>query len=146
MKKLIDYLEKNGLDFERVEYGANYFYNVEKLIFDGVICTFDIRDGATARKVETYCKRYGYTVFRRAGFPGFQFFSIMRKDEKKQLDFIWEFINQSVSSCEKQIHLRNIGFYSKESDEEFNERLRGIMDYYGDEYKKALSDLNGATA
>ena len=146
MKKLIDYLEKTGIDFERVEYGASYFYNVEKLIFDGVICTFDIRDGATARKVETYCKRYGYTVFRRAGYPGFQFFSIMRKDEKKQLDFILEFINKSVSSCEKQIHLRNIGFYSKESDEEFNERLRGIMDFYGEEYKNALKTLNKVSA
>ena len=84
MKKLINYLNKNGVDFRPVSYGSNYFYNAPALEFDGIIASFDYTSGnyykasADLAKLEKYCARYGYSVFNRGVNPKCIYIHIMK--------------------------------------------------------------------
>ena len=54
-------------------------------------------------------------------------------------------MNKSVEACSEQIHLRANGFYSQETDREFDERLSGIMEFWGNEYAAAVADRDRDT-
>ena len=143
MKKLEKYLEKNGIEFYTEKLGSSYFQDKRaQMHFTGIHVAFEYSDiyeqarktVETIEKLERYCKRYGYTIFSRFGWYGTTTFRITKSDNYNKLDFLQGFVNQSVASCEKAIHLRHEGFYSSDTDEEFNERLSGTMEYWQDEY------------
>ena len=144
MKKLYAYLEKQGIEFRKVTYGANYFYNAPALHFEGVTITFSYftsDDRTTSAKhaqiIEKYCKRYGYEIFNRGGFPGVQYIHIMRADEKRALSFYESFAKKSADACAMEYHIRReMGLDCSD----INESYKGIMEFYGEEYTSELAN------
>ena len=152
MKKLYKYLEKIGAAYQRREYGANYFYNAPALHFDGALIVLSYDNNTDARRseclrriIEKYCRRYHYAIFNRAGYPGTQYFSIMRADEKAALDYYLLFLRDSVSSCENYMHMwATMGTHLTRKEQ--NEFIKGVMDFHGEEYTRALAEMEKATA
>lgn len=152
MKKLYKYLEKIGAAYQRTECGANYFYNAPALHFDGALIVLSYDNNTDARRsehlrrvIERYAARYHYTIFNRGGYPGTQYFSIMRADEKAALDFYLLFQCDSVSSCENYMHIwETMG--TRLTRQEQNDFLKGVMDFHGEEYAHALAEMEKATA
>ena len=142
MEKFKKYLEKNSICFTPCKYGANYFFNAPELHFDGVSIAFSY-DGTPEEikkahddlhKIENYCKRYGYIIFNRYGIPGVHYIHVMRLDEKVQLNFYDEFRKESIKACESWMHI-----WSEMGLEYENESLKGVMEFWGEEYKNALA-------
>lgn len=151
MNNFFKYAAKIGATVNETSTGWNYFKNVPEKHFRAalVVLEYDSRETSIEserirKALERYCGRYGYTIYNRSGYPGTQYFFVMRADEKEELSFHWEFVKDSVDACEKQIHLRHEGFYSDETDAEFNERLSGIMEFYGEEYLTAVKAMKTA--
>lgn len=142
MDKLKNYLTRNNICFSSCKFGANYFFNAPALSFNGVSVVFaydgtpeEIRKAHNdLHKIENYCKRYGYIIFNRYGVPGVHYIHIMRLDEKLALNLYETYKKESVSACEKSMHIwHNMGL------EYDNEALKGIMEFWGEEYKNALA-------
>lgn len=137
MKRFFNYCEKNGISASRETYGANYFNNAPALYFDGAQVVTDCTD-ATENMILKYCKRNGFSVFAW-GRPGFHVLNIMKADDKKALDLYHEFMDQSVADCEREIHAAKGAPY-------LNDRLTGIMWFYGLMYNAARTELEKETA
>lgn len=140
MKKLFNYLSKNGVDFRPVSYGSNYFYNAPAVEFNGVIASFDYTSGnyhkATAElaKLEKYCARYGYTVFNRGVNPKCVYIHIMKTTDRAALDLYYQFQDASQKEFWQTVHERRLA--GLDTSEE-NEIAKKIMFRYGSEYNKA---------
>lgn len=140
MKKLINYLNKNGVDFRPVSYGSNYFYNAPALEFDGIIASFDYTSGnyhkasADLAKLEKYCSRYGYKTFNNGVNPDHLFVHIMKATEKAQLVLYYQYQEASKNEFWQVVHERRLA--GLDTSEE-NEIAKKIMFRYGSEYNKA---------
>ena len=146
MKKLFDYSKKYGLSITPETYGENYFRNAPPLQFDGAQIVFDIREEqpVTESVFYRFCEKSGYSIIAW-GPPGFHVLNVMKAEDRASLDLYNEYMNKSVEACSEQIHLRANGFYSQETDREFDERLSGIMEFWGNEYAAAVADRDRDT-
>ena len=137
MKALERFLHKNNLEYRAERFGCNYFNDHGlDLHFPGVVIGFDnIKDEMT---VQRYCERYHFSIITRGGFPGYHFFWIVRSEAAAAMDLYFEYQNASVKACEKEIHF-SYEYFGRGNDPDLNDRLLGIMEYYEDEYKKALA-------
>lgn len=138
MKKLFAYLDKIGADYERTQYGWNYFYNVEPWACDAAIVYFDFCDYHTVtrwhtlqKKIEKYAARYGYVIYNRGGCLGSAWFSVMRADDLETLEDYHTFERNCVSECEDIIHKTYTG---EMVPDDLNKTLRAVMDLYGNAY------------
>lgn len=153
MKKFYRYCQKIGASYQLETFGANYFYNAPALKFSGACIMFDYTNGPDASRlevkraelVEKYCKRYGYKITMRGGFPGYTYFHVLPEADFYALDFYRAFENDSRESCEKWIHTWK-ELNTPISDKEKNDFLHGIMDYYGAEYFAALEAMTAEKA
>lgn len=106
MKKVIDYLTKQGATFEAVQYGSSYFYNADPIKVDAVSVIFNFRENTAIieRKIKAYCKRYGYIV----AFEGFNahcsYLTIFRPNDYNSYMLYTDFEKESVKECEIYIH------------------------------------------
>lgn len=149
MKKLIAYCEKIGAEYYITNFGSNYFYNVEPVIFDGIIITFDYesRPAATEitreRMIKRYCNRYGYTFHYLKSWPGFRIFTAVKTTNYEKLESYLHYQNLSVSDCEKLIHDYSVKHLSgiPADPEKENKELRQIMDQYGNNLNELFNDL-----
>lgn len=147
MKKLLNYLNKNGVIFRPVSYGSDYFYNAPALAFEGVIASFDYTSGnyykasAELAKLEKYCARYGYKTFNNGVNPSCVFVHIMKATEKAQLDLYLQFQELSTNEFWQVVHeRRQTGLDMSEE----NEIAKKIMFRYGSEYNKAFAEQKNA--
>lgn len=139
MDKLEKYLDKIGLEYDPAAYGNDYFYNVAPVKFPAAVIEYENRDPETIKKVmklAKYAARFGYTIFHEGGYPGYNYFHIMKTADKKALEFINSFSEKAQNEAAEMIHLKRTGAgFSEMTDTEFNDYIRGIMDYYGELYK-----------
>ena len=149
MKKLIAYCEKIGVEYYSEKYGSNYFYNVDPLIFDGLIIAFDYEsrpaatEAARERMIERYCKRYGYTFKYHKSWPGCRIYTAMKTADNEKLQSYLFYQRLSVSDCEKLIHeyaVKNLSGIPADDKKE-NSELRQIMDQYGNNLNDLFNDL-----
>lgn len=132
MNKLYNYLNKIGATYQKNTFGCNYFFNVAPLHFEGVTITLDYSNmswAAIDKNIRNYCNRYGYTIFRRGGYPGYSFYSIMKNSDKKALDQYNEYSTKSHEAIENYIHIGT-------TDNDF---LKGVMEFWGEEYLKSIA-------
>lgn len=137
MKRLLNFCEKNGIEYSPEKYGATYFENAPALHIDGVQVVFEIPENQPVSEVDflRFCKKAGYSVFC-FGAPGFHVVNVMKKADRAALELYNEYMKKSVESCEKLIHENATGV-SKETPADFNRRLSGVMDFFGNEYNAA---------
>lgn len=143
MKKVLKKLDTMGISYTLDYFGASYFQDngVPSISFTiaDVNIDWDYHTPAEMREVERYCNRYGYKLLRWGGFPGVAFYKIARADQLAALHLYQKFTTMSADACNQAIHLRRTGAgYTAENDREFNDILRGIMDFYAAEYLAAL--------
>lgn len=136
MKNLYKYLDTNGWGYEKTTFGADYFKNAPEIAFEGAYIELGYNEinSAAWKRLEKYCGGRGYSLKPWSGTYGRTVYTVCRMEDRTALAKYTEYMMQSVRACEKEIHLRHEGFYSSDSDREFDERLRGIMEYYGAEY------------
>ena len=143
MKNLLQYLEKNNIQYETRKTGRNYFTNtpgpravmvyIEFPFYDGKIqARKSVKD---REKVERYCKRYGYTIFNTKSYYdiGITYFSVMKNSDLEKLNDYETFVNAAVQECEKAIHA------GKD-----NKTLSYIMKTYEINYRVFLNAINAA--
>lgn len=136
MEKLFAYMEKLGLDYQKETFGASYFHNAEKISFPGAYITLGpyAWDTSAWRQFEKYCKRWGYSLKAFGGHPGWTVYTVCRKADQDRLEHYHVFMNRALHSIEQEIHIRHTGGHAGKTDKEFNDYIRGIMDFYGEEY------------
>lgn len=140
MKQLFAYMDKLGIEYSKTDFGAFYFCNAPKISFCGAFITLGPGAVNTAawRSLDRYCKRWGYSLRPWGGYPGSTVYRVCRADDWAALEKYAEYQRESVDACEKAIHLRQIGAGYNMTDSEFNEYLRGVMEFYGVEYLNSL--------
>ena len=154
MKKLLAYCEKIGADYEPQKYGNNYFYNVPAVTFNGACIMFDyesrpaMTEAAREIMIEKYLNRYGYKVLFSKSWPGFRCLHVMKKSDFDLLETYDFYTRLSVSDCEKIMHNYTIRRKAGEHlpDREENEKLRAVMDEYGNNLNTLLKSLETKTA
>lgn len=135
MKKVIDYLTKQGATFEAVRYGSSYFYNADSVKVDAVSVIFNFGENTATieRKIKAYCKRYGYIV----AFEGFNFhcsyFTIFKPSDHNSYMLYSDFEEKSRKECEVYMH----SCYSTGCKPD-NNTLRRIMNKWGLLYNTRL--------
>lgn len=151
MKNLYKYLDKIGAEYRRETYGANYFSNAPALHFAGAVIIFDYSErpaGVECQKrkmIEKYCARYGYSVIMRGGWPGVNYFHVVKGADADALNLYNVYQSPAVAACEKYIHLWHV-YPSRMTAKEQNDYLRGVMDYYGEQYNAARLAIETETA
>lgn len=143
MKKMFAYLDKLGADYERVQYGSDYFRNAPRVEFDAAIVFFEFCDRETVtrwhtieKRIERYAARYGYTVYNRGGCLGSVWFTVARAADREKLEDYYFFQRAAVTECEKIIHRHYTG---AETLKDVNAVLGSIMNEYGNNYNKFLA-------
>ena len=146
MKKLSAWLDKKAIEHEVIMMGYNYFYNAPEIKHEAVRITVDPKDSARIFKaVSTYCRRAGYVVFSSYGNMFWHVYMIGRAADIAADNLYNKWQALSVDACEQAIHLRATGAgYTGLSDAEFNDILKGIMNFYGDEYNAAKKNMEAA--
>ena len=143
MRKLIKKLDALGIIYESITFGCSYFYDVPPVTVPAVRITVDYTDGENdvngLRDIERYCKRYGYHV-KRYGHIWGACWEICRGADYTRLATYQAYRDKSVTACNMEIHIRYTAG-TAETDMEFNSRLRGIMDFYADEYRAELGAI-----
>lgn len=139
MDKLEKYLDRIGLEYDPAAYGADYFYNVAPVKFPAVIIEYKAGDAETLRKVcrlSKYTERRGYVIFNEGGRGGYNHFTVMKAQDKAEYDLYMEYQNKAAGYIADLMHARRTGAgLDTMTDKEFNDYIRGIMDYYGECYK-----------
>lgn len=151
MKKVFKKLDSMGIEYQRDYFGASYFScnGVPSISFEiaSVTVDYDTHTAADMREIDRYCKRHGYTLIRWGGFPGYAWYKIARADDLAALRLYQNYADISADACNQAIHLRHIGAgYTAENESEFNDILRGIMDFYAAEYLAALKNQETGAA
>lgn len=149
MNKLKEYLKRKNISFSDTSIGTNYFYNhALDLHFDAVsVCFYfnpenheEALETAKAREtLERYVKRYGYTITMSCGYANDTRYVIARTDEVKRLREYHLFSDKSKKSCEKHIHFCAQYYGKAGNNKNLDEELKGIMQFYEDEYKRFLN-------
>lgn len=150
MKKLFAYLDKIGVNYRPVEYGYNYFQNVQPFTCSAALVSFEFNEIKSVCKwhqqekmIRKYCNRYGYIVCNEGGCLGEYWFTVMRKADKDILNDYSVFERNSVSECEILAHKFYTGIVSGIV---LNDECKKIMDYYGSLYNDFLKAVEGVTA
>lgn len=141
MKKIFAKLEALKIAYSKDFFGCSYFdgFDVPSIRFEIASVNLGYDSIANLRAIEKHCKRYGYELLSWGGFPGVAFYKICRLDDYKRLKTYQKYVDMSADACNKTIHLRKVyGMYADETAAEFNERLRGIMEFYAGEYLAEL--------
>lgn len=146
MKKLFDIMQKYGLEYQKIDLGYNYFFGAPAISADGA--HIYLESGGCCRpewrRFQRYCDRYGYTLKPWGAYPGYTVYSVCRADDAARLALYADYRAKSVKACDEAINLRHQGYYSGYSDLDFNEYLKGIMQFYEDEYMNALKQAEAA--
>lgn len=135
MERIKKWMDKNGIAYQERTFGNSYFHSVS-IAFDGITVTLGRNSYNDYEKIRKYAGRYGYIITRLCGYPGVTYFDVMRAEDHAALDNLLTYTREAQNACNEEIHLRRQGFFSRETDSQFNERLKGIMEYYEEEYKK----------
>lgn len=143
MKKMFAYLDKLGADYERVQYGSDYFRNSPRVEFDAAIVFFEFCDRETVtrwhnieKRIERYAARYGYTVYNHGGCLGSAWFTVARAADREKLEDYYFFQRAAVAECEKIMHRHYTGENILADPEKI---LRAVMDEYGNNYNEFLA-------
>ena len=144
MNKLFKYMDKIGADYHAEKIGYSYFYNVAPVVRDCAIVCFDYRGSKCEvakemqreKMIERYAARYGYKVYNKGGALGCSWFTVASEKDFEDVSYMGEYVQRSVSACEKLIHLYRSGKTVYKTDSELNDALRAIMDHVGREYKR----------
>jgi hypothetical protein len=147
MKKLINYLNKKGIIYQAQTYGSTYFLNAPALHLDGVQITFSYGDTKTNKHsdilyktVIAYCNRYGYKIISHYGMTWGHTIHILSNTDAGKLATYKQYETQSRKSCENTAHIyKQMGL-----DKDINGTLKGIMEFWGDEYNNALKEETAA--
>lgn len=150
MKKLFSYLDKIGVNYRPVEYGYNYFQNVQPFTCSAALVSFEFCDYATVnkwhiqeKKIRRYAERYGYIIINEGGCLGECWFTVMRKADNDILSDYSVFERNSIFECETLAHKYYTGAVSGIV---LNDECRKIMDYYGSLYNDFLKACEEVTA
>lgn len=139
MDKLEKYLDKIGLQYDPATYGNDYFYNVAPVKFPAVFVEYKAGDAETLRKVikaSRYAARYGYIIFSEGGRGGYNHFTVMNAQDKAEYSLYMKYRDKAAGYIAELMHARRTGAgLDTMTDREFNDYIRGIMDYYGECYK-----------
>lgn len=138
MEKLYKYLEKNGIPYTSRAAVCNYFYNVPEIRHEVAQITAEPKKAAgIMEKIRRYARRYGYIIIRAYGDQYAHTFIVGRADEYEMRKTYGDFQKKSADAAADAIHLRRQGFYSDMNDADFNDYIKGIMEFYGGEYLAA---------
>ena len=140
MNRLYKYMDKLGIFYTTTAFGSSYFYNAPEIHFPAAHIHLERGDinSAAWKNFTRYCKRWGYDVFDYRGYPGFTVVSVCRTDDRAALGAYLDYQKKAIAACEQAMHIRYSGQgFTGMSDGEFNDYLRGIMNYYGDEYRNS---------
>lgn len=151
MKRIFKKLDAMGISYTLDYFGASYFSGngVEDIRFEiaSITIDYDTKTAADVREIGRYCKRYGYTLISWGGFPGYAWYKIARAADLDRLHMYQKYVDMSTGACNQAIHLRRTGAgYTAETDREFDDILRGIMDFYAAEYLAALENQETGAA
>lgn len=164
MKKLFSYLSKIGIQesrkhgnhdeapavFYRETYGDNnYFYNAPNHTHAGAVVALDYNAEAPQsyfenlrqieRKIESYCKKYGYRYTRRACY-GVAFYTVEKIEDREAADAFYYFRDAARAEVDAAAHeLYTAGKYN-----EVEAAARRIMDKYGAAYNEFLKEIETA--
>ena len=148
LNNLFLYLDKIGLDHRPEKIGSTYFYNVPPMVFNVAIVSIDYdtttpeemkRQERAEKKLETYCKKYGYMIYNRHSTPGYRFFYVADTEQYYALDYLNMFVTESHDKCIQYMHEHH-----GEPDAEVNAEVKKIMNYYGNMYNDAIKAINAA--
>lgn len=142
MKRLLDYLEKNSFEYQPTTFGASYFENVPPIHFDGayIFCGPGEIYTAAWKALERYCNRRGYELKPWCGHPGYTTFRVWKNADGEALEHYSRYMKKSVDAAEQMIHLRATGFYDSDTPKQFDERIRGVMEFWGEELLNSLRE------
>ncbi len=136
MYRVVKYLEKQNMEYKKVQFGSSYFYNANPVVVDAIHVSFPGFNHMAERKILSYCKRYGYTV----AFSGFNnrgsWLYIFKPSDYETYILYEDYAKKSTDDCERYIHdchLQNIDVNSN--------RVKEIMDKYGRMYLAQLPSI-----
>ena len=140
MKKLKNYLDKNGITYNADIMGGDYFRNADGLHIEVIQIT--VWYGATDyykqrrnyEKVEKYAARYGYKIVN-SWFTGvYNTMILATNQDAAALALYLEYETASVNECEKLAHVYYTG---NAPGINLNGEMGHIMDKYGLLYNTA---------
>lgn len=141
MKTIEKKLQDIGCKYEVTAFGNNYFWNVPPVSFPGITIAFGPKDNdmKTFKSVEHYCRRAGYSFESFGGIPGYSVFTIMFEADREILKTYSHFTKKSNDACIKTIH--TFCELEKDTGNELNEVLHGIMEFYGEELIESFKSI-----
>jgi hypothetical protein len=149
MKKLIDYLNKNNINYKIVSIGENYFNNAPALHFDAVQITvyYDRfndynKQAADKKTAERYINRYNKKYCKFSGwFTGsYDTIIITTTAAAAAIRLYQAYSTPAHNDCEALMHR----YYTEPLIINLNNELKKIMFKYGAQYNAAI--MQAATA
>lgn len=149
MKKLIEYLKNNNIDFEEVKIGEAYFHNAAPLSYKAVQITVYYnrynnynKQAADKKRAEAYIKRYNkkYCVFSGWFTGSYDTIIISTVEAVEAIRLYQEYSTPARNECEALMHK----YYTEPLTINLNHELKKIMFKYGTMYNAAI--IQAATA
>lgn len=138
MKQLEKAAAKYDLYFQTEIFGYSYFYGIKPLEIQGAYIGTYSQYSDDFKRFSRYCKKYGYTLKYHRYCDGMTYFTACRSEDSKQLETYAKYCRMSVNACEKTMYLQHKGMFPGETEKEFDERLKRIMEVHEEWYKDAL--------
>ena len=139
MIRLVKWLEKHGYNYERVNYGGDYFFGVSCHI-EGIMVTLDRKEYFDAYKqaqyIKKYCERYGYKIITEGYNVHCSWLSIGKPIDVDILNKYWLYSGLSVSECEKVAHNYHLNEIYNTHHAQLDKELRAIMTRYEALYRQ----------
>ena len=129
MKRLINYLTKNGYGFKVCSYGSSYFFNVEPVSIHAVIITigFNKEQATLYNKLSRYLSRYDYKKIVD-GVNGAGYHIALTTNSNYGIYEAYKAAEKaSELVCNDLIHKYN----AEPLTIDLNHEVRKIMDHYG---------------
>lgn len=150
IEPLCNYLKKNNYTYKLNVYGdKHYFYNAPGYTYAAVEITLENIDinplRAEIDKIQKYVKRYNLDIFHRSNIRfnyvtnKYDVFLAIRTPENKlESENYYYYLNECKNAIDNLIHeYYEKGIYHTKH-KELNVKLRGIMDFYGEQYNDYL--------
>lgn len=132
MKNIYKFLDDNNIQYHTETFGNNYFYNVIPASFTGILVTLDRDTFKHLQQLVRICEKNGYNLHVFQSKNGETSFSIIEEKEWKILNLYIKYTEKSLKDCDLEIHKYYLSICQKETHASLNDRLRNIMDFYGE--------------
>lgn len=130
-----------ALDYMHRHFKTNYFDNVIQIEYDVYTIALDcsmaaVQDFMTYDRIKSYVKNCGYHYEEK---PCFNCLYLQITTNYKNLDLYNSWKNTSINMVSDLIHRYHD--YMLKHENQFNNHLKKVMDYYGNLYKADKADL-----